>query len=44
MVALFTGLFLTAVVVAFWFFHPIWIGKVIPYETWHDRMWFDRWI
>ena len=41
---LFTGLFLTAVVVAFWFFHPVLTGKIIPYDTWHERMWFDRWI
>lgn len=43
-VSLVTGLFLTAVVVAFWFFHPIYTGKIIPYDSWYDRMWFDRWI
>ncbi|MGA8987555.1 dolichyl-phosphate-mannose--protein mannosyltransferase [Aeromicrobium sp.] len=41
---LFAGFFLAAVVVAFWYFHPIYTGKVIPYDSWHDRMWFDRWI
>lgn len=43
-VGLFAGIFLTAVVVTFWFFHPIYTGKIIPYDSWHDRMWFDRWI
>lgn len=43
-VSLFAGLFLAAVVVAFWFFHPVLTGKIISYDSWHDRMWFDRWI
>lgn len=43
-VGLFAGFFMAAVVVTFWFFHPIYTGKVIPYDTWHDRMWFNRWI
>ena len=43
-VSLFAGLFLAAVVVAFWFFHPVLTGKIISYDSWHDRMWFERWI
>ncbi|KQV75633.1 hypothetical protein ASC61_11815 [Aeromicrobium sp. Root344] len=43
-VGLFTGVFLTAVVMSFWFFHPVLTGKIIPYDSWHARMWFDRWI
>lgn len=43
-VGLVTGLFLVAVVVTFWFFHPIYTGRYIPYDSWHDRMWFNRWI
>ena len=40
----FAGVFLTAVVVAFWYFHPIYTDKLIGYETWRDKMWFSRWI
>lgn len=40
----FTGVFLTAVVVAFWFFHPIYTDTLISYDAWRDRMWFNRWI
>lgn len=38
------GALLTAVVVAFWFFHPVLTGDLLPYDAWRDRMWFDRWI
>ena len=38
------GGFMTAVVVAFWFFHPVLTGEIISYDSWHERMWFDRWI
>lgn len=41
---LFTGVFFTAVVVAFWYFHPIYTDELIPYDTWRDKMWFNRWI
>ena len=43
-VGLLTGLFLTAVVVAFWYFHPIYTDALIPYDTWFDKMWFKHWI
>jgi dolichyl-phosphate-mannose-protein mannosyltransferase len=38
------GGFMTAVVVAFWYFHPVLTGQIISYDSWHARMWFDRWI
>ncbi len=39
-----TGLFLTAVVATFWYFHPIYTDDLISYDAWRDRMWFNRWI
>lgn len=39
-----SGIFLTAVIVAFWYFHPIYTDQLISYDTWRDRMWFNRWI
>ena len=39
-----SGVLLTAVVIAFWYFLPIWTYQTIPYDSWHDRMWFGRWI
>ncbi len=38
------GTFLTAVVVTFWYFHPIYTDDLISYDTWRNRMWFNRWI
>jgi dolichyl-phosphate-mannose--protein O-mannosyl transferase len=38
------GTLLTAVVIGFWYFLPIWTYELIPYDTWRDLMWFDRWI
>lgn len=26
------------------YFAPLWTGWPIPYDSWHDRMWFDSWI
>ncbi|MDO5617499.1 dolichyl-phosphate-mannose--protein mannosyltransferase [Kocuria sp.] len=26
------------------YFWPIWTAQVIPYESWHQRMWFPSWI
>ena len=43
-VSLVAGVFLVAVVVAFWYFHPIYTDKLIPYDTWLDKMWFNHWI
>jgi dolichyl-phosphate-mannose--protein O-mannosyl transferase len=39
-----TGALVTAVVMAFWFFHPVWTYELLPYDTWHNRMWFSRWV
>jgi dolichyl-phosphate-mannose--protein O-mannosyl transferase len=38
------GTFLTAVAVTFWYFHPIYTDDLISYDSWRDRMWFNRWI
>jgi dolichyl-phosphate-mannose--protein O-mannosyl transferase len=38
------GALVTAVVVGFWYFFPIWTYDLIPYDAWRDRMWFSRWI
>ncbi len=38
------GALLAAVVVAFWYFLPIWTYELLPYDSWYDRMWFERWI
>lgn len=38
------GALVTVVVVAFWFFFPIWTYELLTYDAWRDRMWFDRWI
>ncbi len=38
------GGLVTAVVVAFWFFFPIWTYDLLPYDAWRDRMWFGSWI
>jgi dolichyl-phosphate-mannose-protein mannosyltransferase len=43
-VSLISGAFLVSVVVAFWYFHPIYTDQLIPYDSWHSRMWFNRWI
>jgi hypothetical protein len=43
-IGLTVGLFVVASVVAFWFFHPIYTDDLIPYESWRDRMWWNRWI
>ncbi|GAA3515251.1 phospholipid carrier-dependent glycosyltransferase [Aeromicrobium panaciterrae] len=38
------GVLLTAVIVTFWYFHPIYTDDLISYDGWRDRMWFNRWI
>lgn len=37
------GFVLIVVAVAAWFY-PIHVDQVIPYDEWHQRMWFDIWI
>ena len=38
------GAFLLLVLVATWFFLPIWTGEVLPYEQWDWRMWMPTWV
>lgn len=38
------GAYVVAAVVVFWYFHPIYTGELIGYESWRDRMWWSRWI
>jgi dolichyl-phosphate-mannose-protein mannosyltransferase len=35
---------LTAVVVAFAYFWPIWTNGLITHDGWQSRMWLDSWI
>jgi len=30
--------------VNFFYLYPILSAQVIPYESWHSRMWFSSWI
>ncbi|MDR7086083.1 dolichyl-phosphate-mannose--protein O-mannosyl transferase [Aeromicrobium panaciterrae] len=38
------GVLVTAVIATFWYFHPIYTDDLITYDSWRDRMWFNRWI
>lgn len=38
------GLYVLAVVICFWFFHPIYTDDLMRYDDWYERMWFRRWI
>ena len=38
------GVFLVLTLLVSAHFWPIWTGQMIPYETWRDHMWFERWI
>lgn len=38
------GAFVLAVIVVAAWFYPIHVDQVIPYQEWHDRMWWDSWI
>jgi dolichyl-phosphate-mannose-protein mannosyltransferase len=38
------GTVLLLIVVATWFFLPIWTGQVLPYEQWNWRMWMPTWV
>ncbi len=33
-----------AMVLAGWWFYPVWTGEVIPYDGWRMRMWFSTWV
>ena len=36
--------YLLMVVLAAWWFYPVWTGQVIPYEAWQTRMWWPTWV
>ena len=38
------GGYLLAVVLAAWWFYPIWTAEVIPYDAWRLRMWLPTWV
>nr|WP_233568736.1 phospholipid carrier-dependent glycosyltransferase [Kocuria soli] len=38
------GTWLVLVLAVAAYFWPIWTAQVIPYEAWHQRMWFPNWI
>ena len=39
------GVFVLLVALCFAYFHPIFVGQLIPYESWQQRMWLgSRWI
>ena len=38
------GGILLLVVVAVWWFYPIWTAEVIPYTQWTWRMWMPTWV
>jgi dolichyl-phosphate-mannose--protein O-mannosyl transferase len=31
------------VIVAFWYFYPIWTNARISYDSWHAHIWFPGW-
>jgi dolichyl-phosphate-mannose--protein O-mannosyl transferase len=38
------GAYLLIVLANFYYLYPVLTGQIIPYNTWHARMWFDSWI
>ncbi|MEZ5115317.1 MAG: phospholipid carrier-dependent glycosyltransferase [Candidatus Nanopelagicales bacterium] len=42
--AIAAGGVMLAVVVAAWWFLPVWTGETIPYEMWKLRMWMPTWV
>jgi dolichyl-phosphate-mannose-protein mannosyltransferase len=38
------GGYLLAVLINFAYFVPIWTARVLPYDSWRDRIWFGSWI
>lgn len=38
------AVFAIAVVVASWWFFPIWVAEPMPYQQWFWRMWFPSWV
>lgn len=35
---------LISVALLAWYFYPIYVGHSLPYNEWHQRMWFKSWI
>ncbi|MGB7983180.1 MAG: phospholipid carrier-dependent glycosyltransferase [Candidatus Nanopelagicales bacterium] len=38
------AVFLLVVLIATWFFLPIWTGQSLPYDQWRWRMWLPTWV
>jgi dolichyl-phosphate-mannose-protein mannosyltransferase len=38
------GAYVLIVLADFYYLYPVLTGKVIPYDSWHARMWLDSWI
>ncbi|WP_433477087.1 dolichyl-phosphate-mannose--protein mannosyltransferase [Spirillospora sp. CA-142024] len=38
------GAFLLVVLANFAYFHPILSAQTIPYDDWHNRIWFKKWV
>ncbi len=40
-----TGVYVALVAISFAYFYPIFVGQLIPYDSWMSRMWLgNRWI
>ncbi|GII81866.1 hypothetical protein Sru01_68480 [Sphaerisporangium rufum] len=39
-----SGAFVILALVNFWWLYPVISAEIIPYDDWHRRMMFDRWI
>ena len=42
--AIAVGAFVVLVVLAAWWFYPVWTGILLPYDQWQLRMWMPTWI
>jgi dolichyl-phosphate-mannose--protein O-mannosyl transferase len=38
------GAFLLVVLANFAYFHPILSAQTLPYDDWHERIWFQSWV
>ncbi|HEV2889193.1 MAG TPA: phospholipid carrier-dependent glycosyltransferase [Frankiaceae bacterium] len=38
------GAYALLVILNFYYLYPILAAEIVPYETWHSRMWFSSWI
>jgi dolichyl-phosphate-mannose--protein O-mannosyl transferase len=39
-----SGAYLVIVVINFFYLYPLLAAKVLPYTTWHHRIWFPSWV